>query len=95
MVPARNKGPNRSSNEEVSPGTDRIPRVPALKRDYGKLPKELRSEKGKRSNTIRNDQESGPEGTLPSRERPSRTLLKAETLTPLQRAVAKRVARKG
>jgi hypothetical protein len=88
---ARKTGKNLSSNEEVSPDGDHIPRLPGTKRDFGGLPLELRSEKGSRSNLVRAEGEGPPQGTHPSRESKSHTLLGPEPTVPLHRAIAKRL----
>ena len=85
---------NRSSNEEPSPGSDHIPRLPGKKRDFGKLPVTMRSEKGKPPNLVRAEQDAAPQGTLPSREPAGRTLLKPEPTSTPQHAITRAVAKR-
>ena len=85
---------NRSSNEEPSPGSDHAPRIPGKKRDFGKLPVTMRSEKGKPPNLVRAEQDTAPQGTLPSRERAGRTLLKPEPTSSPQHTIARAVAKR-
>ena len=85
---------NRSSNEEPSPGSDHISRLPGKKRDFGKLPVTMRSEKGAPPNLIRAEQDSEPQGTLPSREPAGRTLLKPEPTSTPQHAITRAVAKR-
>ena len=85
---------NRSSNEEPSPGSDHIPRLPGKKRDFGKLPVTMRSEKGKPPNLVRAEQDAAPQGTLPSREPAGRTLLEPEPTSTPQHAITRAAMKK-
>ena len=82
--------PESESNENNTLGLPKTQRVPALKRDFGGLPIQVRSEKGWQTNLVRAEKQSPVQGMPPSRE--ATGTIKNEPLQPHERAVLKRVA---